>query len=101
MLGEYKILNEDGLRYPDEFVRHKILDAIGDLYMIGMPIIGKFTAYKSGHELNNKLLKLMLEQKSKWVIEYLDLDNEEISSLAHNYINDKKIYGTKHLKTIQ
>ena len=101
VLGEYKILNEDGLRYADEFVRHKILDAIGDLYMIGMPIIGKFTAYKSGHELNNKLLKLMLEQKSKWAIEYLDLESEETSSLAHNYINDKKNYGTKYLETIQ
>jgi len=56
VLDEYKILNDEGLRYSDEFVRHKILDAIGDLYMIGMPIIGKFTAYKSGHELNNKLL---------------------------------------------
>jgi len=51
VLDEYKILNDEGLRYIDEFVRHKILDAIGDLYMIGMPIIGKFTAYKSGHEL--------------------------------------------------
>jgi UDP-3-O-[3-hydroxymyristoyl] N-acetylglucosamine deacetylase len=94
-------LNEDGLRYSDEFVRHKILDAIGDLYMIGMPIIGKFTAYKSGHELNNKLLRLMLKQKSKWSIEYLDLKNDETSSLAKNYANAKNNYGNKSLETIQ
>jgi len=101
VLDEYKILNEDGLRYSDEFVRHKILDAIGDLYMIGMPIIGKFTAYKSGHELNNKLLRLMLKQKSKWSIEYLDLKNDETSSLAKNYANAKNNYGNKSLETIQ
>ena len=56
VLDEYKIINSDGLRYNDEFVRHKILDAVGDLYMLGYSIIGIFKAYKSGHELNNKLL---------------------------------------------
>ncbi len=101
VLDEYKILNDEGLRYSDEFVRHKILDAIGDLYMIGMPIIGKFTAYKSGHELNNKLLRLMLKQKSKWVIEHLDLENEKTASLASDYAKDKNDLGNKHLETFQ
>jgi UDP-3-O-[3-hydroxymyristoyl] N-acetylglucosamine deacetylase len=101
VLDEYKILNDEGLRYSDEFVRHKILDAIGDLYMIGMPIIGKFTAYKSGHELNNKLLRLMLKQKSKWTIEHLDLENEKTASLASDYAKDKNDLGNKHLETFQ
>ena len=91
VLDEYKILNDEGLRYSDEFVRHKILDAIGDLYMIGMPIIGKFTAYKSGHELNNKLLRLMLDQKTKWAIENLDLGNVKTATLANDYAKDKNI----------
>ena len=95
VLDEYKILNDEGLRYSDEFVRHKILDAIGDLYMIGMPIIGKFTAYKSGHELNNRLLRSMMEQKSKWEIEYLDLEGEQTALLASDYIKDKNKFGIK------
>ena len=95
VLDEYKILNDEGLRYSDEFVRHKILDAIGDLYMIGMPIIGKFTAYKSGHELNNRLLRSMMDQKSKWGIEYLDLEGEQTALLARNYIKDKNKFGIK------
>ena len=101
VLDEYKILNDEGLRYSDEFVRHKILDAIGDLYMIGMPIIGKFTAYKSGHELNNKLLRLMMKQKSKWVIEHLDLEDEKTASLASDYAKDKNNLGNKHSETFQ
>ena len=101
VLDEYKILNEEGLRYSDEFVRHKILDAIGDLYMIGMPIIGKFTAYKSGHELNNKLLRLMLENKTKWAIELLDLEDKEKASLATNYIKEKNNFRKNYLEKIQ
>jgi len=101
VLDEYKILNDEGLRYTDEFVRHKILDAIGDLYMIGMPIIGKFVAYKSGHELNNKLLRLMLEQKSKWEVGYLDSENEKTASLANDYAKDKNDFDTKHLEILQ
>ncbi len=60
VLDDYRILNEDGLRYEDEFVKHKILDAIGDLYLIGSPILGEFTGFKSGHGLNNKLLRALL-----------------------------------------
>ncbi len=66
MLDEYRVLNEDGLRFDDEFVRHKILDAIGDLYLLGHPLIGEFTAFKSGHALNNKLLRAMLADAEAW-----------------------------------
>lgn len=59
-LDDYRVVNRDGLRYEDEFVRHKILDAIGDLYLLGHPVIGAFTAYKSGHALNNKLVRAVL-----------------------------------------
>lgn len=61
-----RILNEDGLRSSDEFVKHKILDAIGDLYLLGHNLIGSFTGYKSGHALNNQLLRKLLEQKDAW-----------------------------------
>lgn len=64
VLDDYRILNEDGLRYEDEFVKHKILDAIGDLYLIGGPVLGEFTGYKSGHGLNNKLLRALLADAS-------------------------------------
>lgn len=63
VMDEYKILNQGGLRYQDEFVRHKMLDAFGDLYLCGLPIIGAYTAFKSGHALNNTLLRAALEQK--------------------------------------
>jgi UDP-3-O-[3-hydroxymyristoyl] N-acetylglucosamine deacetylase len=62
VMDEYKILNQGGLRYHDEFVRHKMLDAFGDLYLCGLPIIGAYTAFKSGHALNNILLRAALEQ---------------------------------------
>ena len=66
VLDDYRILNEDGLRYANEFVIHKILDAIGDVYLLGHNLIGEFSAYKSGHDLNNKLLRAMLEDESAW-----------------------------------
>jgi UDP-3-O-[3-hydroxymyristoyl] N-acetylglucosamine deacetylase len=66
VLDDYRILNEDGLRYEDEFVRHKILDAIGDLYLLGHSLIGEFTGYKSGHELNNRLLRTLLADAAAW-----------------------------------
>lgn len=66
VLDEYKILNEDGLRYPDEFVKHKILDVIGDLYLLGHSMIGEFVGYKSGHALNNHLLAKLMAQKDAW-----------------------------------
>ncbi|MGH8398072.1 MAG: UDP-3-O-acyl-N-acetylglucosamine deacetylase [Gammaproteobacteria bacterium] len=65
-LDDYRILNEDGLRYEDEFVKHKILDSIGDLYLLGHSLIGAFSAYKSGHGLNNTLLRALLAKQSAW-----------------------------------
>ena len=72
-LDEYRILNEDGLRYNDEFVRHKILDAIGDLYILGNPLLGSFYGYKSGHDLNNKLTRKVMETRSAW--EYVNVED--------------------------
>ena len=66
VLDDYRILNEDGLRYANEFVIHKILDAIGDAYLLGHGLIGELRAYKSGHDLNNRLLRAMLDTKSAW-----------------------------------
>ncbi|MBZ3824956.1 UDP-3-O-acyl-N-acetylglucosamine deacetylase [Salmonella enterica subsp. enterica serovar Dublin] len=66
VVDDYRVLNEDGLRFEDEFVRHKMLDAIGDLFMCGHNIIGAFTAYKSGHALNNKLLQAVLAKQEAW-----------------------------------
>ncbi len=66
VLDDYRILNEDGLRYEDEFVKHKILDAIGDLYLLGHSLIGEFSGYKSGHALNNRLLRAMIADKESW-----------------------------------
>ena len=66
VVDDYRVLNEDGLRFEDEFVRHKMLDAIGDLSMCGHNIIGAFTAFKSGHALNNKLLQAVLAKESAW-----------------------------------
>jgi UDP-3-O-[3-hydroxymyristoyl] N-acetylglucosamine deacetylase len=68
VLNDKKIINKEGLRCPDEFVKHKILDAIGDLSLLGMPIIGHFIAYKSGHKLNNRLLQEILAHKENWCI---------------------------------
>ncbi|MES9886533.1 MAG: UDP-3-O-acyl-N-acetylglucosamine deacetylase, partial [Candidatus Sedimenticola sp. 6PFRAG1] len=66
VVDDYRVLNEDGLRYEDEFVKHKILDAIGDLYLLGHSLIGAFSGCKSGHALNNKLLKTLLADESAW-----------------------------------
>jgi UDP-3-O-[3-hydroxymyristoyl] N-acetylglucosamine deacetylase len=66
VLDEFRVLNEDGLRYADEFVRHKILDAVGDLYLAGHPVIGAFEGFKSGHALNNKLVRALLADQSAW-----------------------------------
>ena len=75
VLDEYRVLNNDGLRYDDEFVKHKVLDAIGDLYLLGHPVIGMFAAHKSGHALNNALLQRLLEQPEAW--EYVSFDRAE------------------------
>ena len=66
VLDDYRVLNEDGLRYNNEFVKHKILDSIGDLYLLGHSLIGAFSGYKSGHALNNRLLRTLVEDKEAW-----------------------------------
>jgi len=75
VMDEYRILNSDGLRYQDEFVKHKVLDAIGDLYLLGHPLIGAFSGYKSGHALNNRLLRCLLEENRAW--EYASFERVE------------------------
>ena len=66
VLDDYRILNEDGLRYANEFVIHKILDAIGDVYLLGHSLVGEFSGHKSGHALNNKLLRALLDDETAW-----------------------------------
>jgi UDP-3-O-[3-hydroxymyristoyl] N-acetylglucosamine deacetylase len=66
VLDDFRVLNEDGLRYEDEFVKHKILDAIGDLYLLGHSLIGEFSGFKSGHKLNNLLLRKLIADQSTW-----------------------------------
>ena len=72
IVDDYRVLNEDGLRYEDEFVKHKVLDAIGDLYLLGHSLIGFFSGHKSGHKLNNKLLKALVADTSAWEIATFD-----------------------------
>lgn len=66
VMDEYRVLNADGLRVPDEFVRHKVLDAVGDLYLVGAPLLASFSAHKSGHALNNRLLRALLADATAW-----------------------------------
>lgn len=83
VIDDYRVLNEDGLRYKNEFVRHKILDAIGDLYLLGHSLIGSFTGHKSGHALNNRLLRELLNQQSAWEeVVFEDVETAPISYTA-------------------
>ena len=80
VVDEDSVLNEDGLRYEDEFVKHKILDAIGDLYLLGNSLIGEFRGYKSGHALNNRLLRALIADKDAWeVVTFEDAKTAPIS----------------------
>ena len=80
VVDEFRILNEDGLRYDDEFVKHKMLDAIGDLYQLGHSLIGEFVGHKSGHALNNALLRELLKQEDAWeLVTFEDADTAPIS----------------------
>ncbi len=81
VLDDYRVLNEDGLRYEDEFVKHKILDAIGDLYLLGHSLIGSFYGHKSGHELNNKLLRALLADAKAW--EEVSFDDPEKAPISY------------------
>ncbi len=75
VLDDYRVLNEDGLRYEDEFVKHKVLDAIGDLYLLGRNLIGAFSGYKSGHALNNTLLRALLADENAWELVVFPTDS--------------------------
>lgn len=75
VVDDYRVLNEDGLRFDDEFVKHKVLDAIGDLYLLGSGLIGAFEGYRSGHGLNNKLLRKLMVQQDAWEYTYFDADD--------------------------
>ena len=81
VVDDFRVLNEDGLRYQDEFVRHKILDAMGDLYLLGHSLIGAFSGYKSGHELNNRLLKALIAQPEAW--EEVTFDDVEAAPISY------------------
>ncbi len=83
VVDDYRILNEDGLRYENEFVKHKILDAIGDLYLLGHSLIGAFHGYKSGHALNNRLLRALLADRTAWEeVTFEDASEAPISFLS-------------------
>ncbi|MGY0797695.1 UDP-3-O-acyl-N-acetylglucosamine deacetylase [Lysobacter sp. A286] len=84
VLDEFRVLNEDGLRYADEFVRHKILDAIGDLYLAGHAVIGAYEGFKSGHALNNKLVRALLAEQAAWeIVSYPGAEEPEAVSVAY------------------
>ena len=86
VIDDYKIINEDGLRYKDEFVKHKILDAIGDLYLLGHSLIGSFSAFKSGHHLNNLLLRELVNNESAW--EQVIIENEDKAPILFTHITE-------------
>ncbi len=77
VMDDYKILNAGGLRYDDEFAKHKILDAIGDMYMLGMPLLADYSAFRSGHELNNRLARALMARKDAW--EVVTFDDESLA----------------------
>jgi UDP-3-O-[3-hydroxymyristoyl] N-acetylglucosamine deacetylase len=85
VMDEYRVLNAEGLRLPDEFVRHKVLDAIGDLYLVGHPILGAFSAHKSGHALNNKLLRSLLADAAAWELVSFDRPDQAPVAVQHLY----------------
>lgn len=80
-IDEFRILNEDGLRYENEFVKHKILDAVGDLYLLGSSLIGAFSGYKSGHALNNKILHELLVNKDAW--EFVTFEDAKTAPISY------------------
>jgi UDP-3-O-[3-hydroxymyristoyl] N-acetylglucosamine deacetylase len=84
VMDDFRVLNEDGLRFRDEFVRHKILDAVGDLYLMGSCLIGEFNGFKSGHELNNNLLRALIEQPECY--EEIVFDDVRISPVAYQLV---------------
>ena len=85
VVDQYRLLNEDGLRFDDEFVKHKVLDAIGDLYLLGSNLIGTFEGHKSGHELNNKLLRTLMARKDAWEYTYFDQEHPSLAKYVHRF----------------
>ncbi len=85
VLDEFRVLNQDGLRYADEFIRHKILDAIGDLYTLGHGIIGAYQGYKSGHAINNLLARELLQQQDAWEMVTLAEEQKARAIFVDNY----------------
>lgn len=83
VLDDYRVLNEDGLRYEDEFVKHKVLDAIGDLYLLGHGLIGAYSGFKSGHELNNLLLRELLENPDAW--EEVIFEDQKTAPISYSH----------------
>ncbi|MCP5326356.1 MAG: UDP-3-O-acyl-N-acetylglucosamine deacetylase [Oceanospirillaceae bacterium] len=81
VVDDYRVLNEDGLRYENEFVKHKILDAVGDLYLLGNSLIGEYVGYKSGHGLNNQLLRTLLKQQDAW--EFVEFEDEKTAPISY------------------
>lgn len=81
VMDDYKVLNEGGLRYDDEFVKHKILDAMGDLYILGRPLLASYSAFRSGHALNNKLLRELLAREDAW--EVVTFENDKLAPLGY------------------
>ncbi|MBI3140379.1 MAG: UDP-3-O-acyl-N-acetylglucosamine deacetylase [Rhodocyclales bacterium] len=82
VMDEYRVLNADGLRYGDEFVKHKLLDAVGDLYLLGHPLLGAFSAHKSGHALNNQLLRALLADGTAWEMVSFERADEAPAAVA-------------------
>jgi UDP-3-O-[3-hydroxymyristoyl] N-acetylglucosamine deacetylase len=81
VVDDFRVLNEDGLRYEDEFVKHKVLDAIGDLYLLGNSLIGEFCAHKSGHALNNKSLRELISQPDAW--EVVTFEDDSVAPISY------------------
>lgn len=86
VLDDFRVLNPDGLRYQDEFVRHKVLDAIGDLYTLGHGIIGAFHGYKAGHAINNLLVRKLLQHQECWEIVTMDEEKDRQTIFSDNYV---------------
>jgi UDP-3-O-[3-hydroxymyristoyl] N-acetylglucosamine deacetylase len=82
VMDDYKVLNAEGLRYDDEFVKHKILDAMGDLYLVGKPLLAAYSAFRSGHALNNKLLRELLSHREAWEIVTFDDEKKAPAGFA-------------------
>ena len=85
VMDEYRVLNVEGLRYADEFVKHKVLDAIGDLYLCGHPLLASYSAYKAGHALNNQVLRVLLEDAEAWELVRFEQESAAPAAVVHQF----------------